>query len=155
MFEKRISNIPGYENIQDYYFITRMGKVISMKNNIPHILADRLSSNGYYYVQLMTNEAKTKQELISRLVASAFIDNNNPNKIVVHHKDHNKLNNNVGNLMWVTYEQNIKYSIADKLYIPGQISLLDEKPIKKYIIITKVNKTRKIHQNQLSIVDIC
>lgn len=152
MLEQRICYIPGYEEVKDYYYITDTGNVISMKNNIPHILADRLSGVGYYYALLSTKEQNQRQELISRIVAKAFIFNNNPEKNIVHHIDGNKLNNHVNNLMWVTYEQNVKYSIMERNYIPGQISLLDEKPIVKYIILTKPNKKQKTITNQLSII---
>jgi len=154
MFEMKICNSDRYKNIKEYYFAIKTGKIISCRNNVTYILADRLSGTGYYYVQLATKEGKEKQELVSRIIATLFIPNNDPEKTIVHHIDHNKLNNHVNNLMWVTYEQNIKYSLMERNYIPGQMSLLDEKPIIKYTIITKVYRNRKTSNKQLSISDI-
>lgn len=155
MFEERICNIKEYEYIKCYYYANKMGKIISVRNNITNILADRLSGTGYYYVQLATMEGMEKQELVSRIIAKIFIPNDDPEKTIVHHIDHNKLNNHVNNLMWVTPEQNIKYSLMERNYIPGQISLLGEKHIKRYAIIRNISKKRNISKNQLSIADIC
>ena len=49
--------------------------------------------------------------LVHRIVALAFIPNplNHP---LVHHKDGNKKNNCVDNLMWATYSENAKFAVA-------------------------------------------
>lgn len=47
--------------------------------------------------------------LIHRLVAEYFLPNNDPAKIVVIHKDYDKLNNYFKNLAWVTPEESYKH----------------------------------------------
>ena len=65
--------------------------------------------NTYFFVTLVNWEGKSKKEMIHRLVAKAFLPNPD-NLPVVHHKDENKLNNDVSNLEWTTYSQNSLYS---------------------------------------------
>jgi hypothetical protein len=47
---------------------------------------------------------------VHRLVALAFGDCDNPENMVVHHKDFNPANNNIDNLVWCTAAENLKYS---------------------------------------------
>lgn len=55
---------------------------------------------GYLIVKINGQHQK-----IHRLVASAFIEYEQPkDKAVVHHKDRNRKNNNVNNLVWLTVE---------------------------------------------------
>jgi hypothetical protein len=49
-----------------------------------------------------------------RIVAEAFIENNN-NYPIINHMDGNKLNNNVENLEWCTYSQNNQHAVDNKL----------------------------------------
>lgn len=62
---------------------------------------------GYLYVNLL-HKGKLKSKTIHRLVAEAFLanDNNNPQ---VNHIDENKKNNNVRNLQWVTVKENANH----------------------------------------------
>ena len=81
------------------YFVSNKGRVLSLCNSQPIILRP-YNIGGYYKVSICGRDRK-----INRLVAQAFIDNPQ-NKPVVHHKDHNKLNNDVSNLEWATYKEN-------------------------------------------------
>ncbi len=70
---------------------------------------------GYKAVCIYDNG--TRHEFtVHRLVAMAFI-NNPDNKPCVNHKDGNVLNNNVSNLEWVTYKENTRHAIDNKLLI--------------------------------------
>lgn len=66
--------------------------------------------NGGYLSYHLKWKNKTYPFRIHRLVAQYFIPNPD-NKPVVHHKDHDRYNNSVENLEWVTYKQNA----SDKL----------------------------------------
>ena len=66
-------------------------------------------NNGYLSYYLKWNN-KTYPKRIHRLVAEAFIPNPD-NKPFVHHKDHNKFNNDVSNLEWVTEKENTQNNL--------------------------------------------
>lgn len=76
-------------------------------------LAPTDNGKGYKIVGLPINTetgAKIKNFYIHRLVAIAFIANPEK-KPEVNHKDHNRSNNNVNNLEWVTDKENTDYSV--------------------------------------------
>jgi hypothetical protein len=107
--------IPNYEGI---YEISNTGKVRSLTRTIMRSDGKKLPINGkelkqyigkdgYYKVKLCKDGAMTNFP-VHRLVALTFISNLN-HLPVVNHKDENKLNNNVNNLEWCTYEYNNNY----------------------------------------------
>ncbi len=63
--------------------------------------------NRYYRYKSTYSQ---KSYSIHRLVAIAFIQNNNKNKII-NHIDGNKLNNNSINLEWCTYKENTNHAV--------------------------------------------
>ena len=80
--------ISNFGNIKRQY---HNGKVNFLKCSI--------LNHGYKYIQVNRN-GKRKNYLIHRLVAIAFITNDNEDYSVIDHIDRNKLNNNVSNLRW-------------------------------------------------------
>lgn len=93
--------------IQDFenYSVSSCGKVFSKGNE----MSLQINIDGYYVVNLI-NEKGNFHKRVNRLVAQAFLPNPE-NLPIVHHKDHNKLNNNISNLEWTTVKQNTKYSV--------------------------------------------
>ena len=66
--------------------------------------------NGGYLTVRLRKDGKTKSCLVHRLVAYAFIPNDNPTeKTEVNHIDENKINNRTDNLEWCNREQNINH----------------------------------------------
>ena len=59
-------------------------------------------------------KGRTYPRRIHRLVAEAYIPNPE-NKPFVHHKDHNRFNNCVDNLEWVSNYDNIQHAIKNGL----------------------------------------
>ena len=65
---------------------------------------------GYYRISLVCDDGITRKFLVSRLIAAAF--HGLPKKRQeVHHKDHNRLNNNADNLEWGTHMYNIQEAV--------------------------------------------
>lgn len=105
--------IEGYEGI---YEVSNTGKVrrIIDRHGRPiengHILCPHIA-RGYATVGLSNGTGHAKNSLVHRLVAYAFVQNQNGYK-EVNHKDENKLNNNADNLEWCTREYNMSYGTA-------------------------------------------
>jgi len=97
--------VVGYEGL---YEISNLGKVKSLKYGKERILKSSKNKVGYLMVSLF-KDGKHKIYKVHRLVASAFIPNNDLFKTEVNHKDENKENNNIENLEWCTHKYNINY----------------------------------------------
>lgn len=97
MYVEKISGIKGY-------LISINGDVINEETGKK--IKAFITNSGYLQVSL-TN--KHKKFYIHRLVAKAFIDNKYNNKCV-NHIDGNKLNNDISNLEWCSYSDNLKHS---------------------------------------------
>lgn len=98
------------------YIIYSDGRVFSKHKNdfkVPFI-----TKKGYAEVGLRTDEHKLKNFRLNRLIAIAFIKNENLEKIHVNHKDGNKLNNDVSNLEWCTPKENTKHAFENGLMNP-------------------------------------
>lgn len=102
-----MKQIQGFNN----YFITKSGKVYS--TNIDDFISS-YSHLGYERVSLCKNN-KLSQKLVHRLIAEAYIPNND-NKPFVNHINGIKNDNRVENLEWVTSSENIKHAHSTGLY---------------------------------------
>lgn len=102
----------------DGYQVSNLGRVKSFKrykegrilSEIPHSLGylrTRLSKDGGSYT-LYTH----------RLVAEAFVENENNYK-EVNHKDLIKKNNKADNLEWVTRSENLKHAVKNTEWVGG------------------------------------
>lgn len=107
------SHIIKFNNMDSDYVIYEDCTIINIKTN--HIMKHRISkSTGRVYVRL-TNNKKRKEYRLSRLMATYFVENPDPkNKVDVHHKDKNVLNNVPSNLQWVTKEEHYLIHKGDK-----------------------------------------
>jgi len=86
------------------YQVSNKGRIKNNKTN--NIISIQKTDDGYSIVSLNlkidTNKYKTKKELVSRLVAIAFVHNPFPDKYkIVDHIDRNIDNNDSENLRWV------------------------------------------------------
>lgn len=81
--------------------------------------------NGRESIMLTDGNCEHKRITVHRLVAMAFINNDNPEEFnEVNHKDENPLNNCVENLEWCNRKYNMNYGT-----LPGRINDKNKKPI--------------------------
>lgn len=98
--------IEGYEDYQ----ISNLGRVKSYKHKKQGCLMKlSLNGHGYCYVHLYDGTGlKSRLSIaIHMLVAKHFISKR-PERLHIDHLDGNKLNNTVGNLEYVTTQENIR-----------------------------------------------
>lgn len=103
-------DIPNYDGL---YKVSNLGNIKSFNTKTNHKEPINLKQtmdrkNGYLTVSLCKDKVQ-KIYRVHRLVAEAFIPNPN-NYPIINHKDGRKQNNNVNNLEWCTYQQNIIHS---------------------------------------------
>ena len=93
------------KDLDGRYFISTEGRVLSLCLDGYKLLQPFVCGDGYYYVDLRKDGIDLKSR-VHRLVAEAFIENPE-NKPIVHHRDLNRRNNNVSNLLWMTSSEHI------------------------------------------------
>ena len=98
-----------YKDVYNYegYQVSNLGNVKSFKGKKEKILKSNKTSSGYLSVGLSNNN-KVKSFQVHQLVAMMFLDHTPSGfKIVVDHKDCNKLNNTINNLQLLTHRENL------------------------------------------------
>ena len=112
--------VPGYEGL---YEVSNLGRVRSIGGTTSRRAGYRILKHGlcgtvdYFYVSLCQN-GKTRNHLIHRLVAMAFLGEPPSMAYEVNHKNGNTHNNTVDNLEWTTKSGNIKHAFALGLAMP-------------------------------------
>ena len=106
MNDEELKEIVGFPN----YVISNTGKIFNKKTTKK--LKTYYNKNGYENVYLSNNN-NGKVFLLHRLVALTFIEDINE-KVQVHHIDHDRSNNCLSNLMWVTPKENSDFKLKKK-----------------------------------------
>ena len=143
--------IKNYENYVKY----DNGDIVNERAN--RFLKGKIKLNGYKVYTLSKNN--TKQDFYAhRLVAEYFIPNPD-NLPVVNHKDGNKLNNDVSNLEWVSYSQNIEHAHQNNLIKKERKIIYYEKDLDNEIWkevldfpnyqISNLGRVRNINSNRI------
>ena len=113
-------DVVGYEG---YYQVSNLGRVKSLQSRkyshiqkCPIVVKRERVLNPYfntknYLLVDLKKDGKRNTQQVHRLVAKAFIPNEN-NFPQVNHKDENKQNNCVDNLEWCTNQYNATYGTA-------------------------------------------
>lgn len=103
-----MENIEIWKNIKEYpdYEVSNLGNIKSLKHGKEKIKKQHVNTNGYLSVSLLKN-GKQKTKTIHQLVAICFLYHEpDKQKLVINHKDFNRLNNNIENLEIVTTREN-------------------------------------------------
>lgn len=106
-------DVVGYEG---FYKVSNIGNVLSCERTTylcdgrerpfsEQVKGLRRSNKGYYFCILYKN-SKPKNNLIHRLVATAFLPKNKLKESQINHKDGVRTNNDVSNLEWCTAREN-------------------------------------------------
>ena len=99
-------DIFGYDGI---YQVSDLGRVRSKKYGRWIVLIPLKHPKGYLQVRLYRN-SKGKTVKIHRLVAQAFIPNDDESKTQINHRNEDKSENKVSNLEWCTAQYNMNYN---------------------------------------------
>lgn len=114
--------VDGYEGIYEVnesgQVRTCAGKTTYTKHHgirkwAQRTLKQKTDKKGYKRVSLFLN-GKPKDHLVHRLVATAFLPKID-GKNLVNHKDGNPSNNDVRNLEWCTYKENVNHAFKNGL----------------------------------------
>ena len=97
------------EGFGNRYEISNRGRLWSNISN--RYLGHKNKKTGYIHTILHNEEGEQFTAYIHRLVAEAFIPNDDPeNKTEINHKNYKRDDNRVENLEWVSHQENMDYS---------------------------------------------
>ena len=98
-----------FKVIKEYplYSVSTEGRI--RKNSDGKIMTPSKKSNGYMTINLFMRDGRRKKELVHRLVALTFLNNEN-HLPEVNHIDGIRDNNRLNNLEWVTRAENVAKS---------------------------------------------
>ncbi len=120
LLHKGFVPLSGYDNL---YCINPFGEIVSPSNTDQsghlrkcRILKPQKDRKGYLRIGLQLNGTR-KYFFVHRLVAGTFLQKV-VGKTQVNHKDGDKQNNYVGNLEWVTNQENVIHSYRNNLRKP-------------------------------------
>ena len=99
-------DVDGYDGM---YQVSDLGRVRSRKSGEWRVLRQRKSGGGYLKVSLYKG-GKINQLYVHRLVAQAFIENDDETKIYINHINECKSENRFWNLEWCSAQYNLTYN---------------------------------------------
>lgn len=100
--------IDGYNGL---YEVSSLGRVRSKHSGEWKVMKPSKNDNGYLLVDLVQGGKRTrKMTRVHRLVAQAFIPNDDSSKTIINHRNEIKSDNRVSNLEWCDYRYNLTYN---------------------------------------------
>lgn len=126
------------------YEVSSEGKVRNLKTG--RILKPYYNTQGYARVNLTSaynDKTKQTKKLVHRLVAQAFIPNNDQSKTIINHKDENKRNNSVANLEWCTYKYNANYGTRNERVAKSKSKPILQLDLKTGLIIATYSSIKE------------
>lgn len=137
---KKINELEGYENVRDEFVVTSFGRVANI-NTGKDITRKEKNTNDYVRVSLYAKDGQMISAVVHRLVALAFIENDDPEKTEIDHINRKKYDNRKSNLKWITPQKNRKRRKVKKYYCIVYNN--ENKIMKSYNSISKCAKDMK------------
>ena len=103
---ERWKDIDGYDGA---YQVSDLGRVRSSKSGEWRVMKAMKNNKGYLFVNLY-KDGNIKHFLVHRLVAQAFIPNDDESKTQINHKNEIKTENRVSNIEWCSAKYNMTYN---------------------------------------------
>ena len=130
-------DVVGFE---DLFSVSNKGNLFSKRSN--KMLKQFIHKHGYLHVATKVGGRNGKNICfkLHRLVAEAFLENS-LNKPVVNHKDGCKTNNDVRNLEWCTYQENLCHAIDNGLLCLTKLK--DSKKVNRKLTTEEVLSIRE------------
>jgi len=141
----KISNFGRIMTVRRIENITKFGKATTMIIN-QRLGAITINKQGYPCA-ILTINGNTKRCLIHRVLAQAFIPNPE-NKKTVNHKNGIKCDNNLDNLEWATYTENIKHAYDNGLRKVSEL----QKTKYKMLYTGEGSHRSKLKENDISVI---
>ena len=142
-FSKEELNNEQWKDILGYdgaYQVSDLGRVRSKKYGKTMIRRASKDKDGYLFIGLW-KDGKQKTVKVHRLVAQAFIQNDDESKTQINHRDECKQNNRLWNLEYCTPQYNMTYNDLHHR----------RKPPKSYIHPRpKQNKVKDLYDHNLT-----
>jgi hypothetical protein len=140
-----ISNYEGYYQVSNYGNVRSLDRVIKEKTGKTQTLKGRIlkphtNSSGYYQINLNRKSVRTTFA-IHQLVAQAFLDNRS-RKPLVNHINGIKTDNNVNNLEWATYSENLEHAYKNRLRQAVKTNEVASKNYKRKLTEQQVREIR-------------
>lgn len=106
----KVNTLENYNRVQDKYYVTTCGKIVIVKNGTYQIMKPNINKKGYhqYRLRLKDDDKDSVRPYVHKLVALAYIKNEDMRKCQVDHLDMNKDHNHALNLEWVTNLENMR-----------------------------------------------
>ena len=142
-FESKV--VANFEN----YLIYSDGSVYGTKHK--KFIKQCQSNTGYMTVMLYRGKKKRKNWKVHRLMAEAFLPNDE-GKLCVDHIDRNKLNNDISNLRWATHSENNSNRKLFSSNKSGHRNICFEKARNKWMYYKLGHKDKRFDTKQEAII---
>lgn len=112
--DKRNPNKADYKHIGDGWYVSPKTNYVPVNKEGEVLLSDGTVTRGKVYNGYLNVSLKGTGFAVHRLMVLTFLDQH-PDKPIVNHKDGNKLNNQLDNLEWCDYTDNIVHAFKTGL----------------------------------------